>query len=308
MSKINLDLDRYSGDMGSELELRHLRYFVAVAEELHFGRAAVRLQMAQPPLSQQIRKLEAMIGAPLFNRTSRSVTLTPAGEAFLFRAQHTLAQARADLEEARRIGRGEAGRLDVGFIGSAVLLGVTDRIRAFRSRFPAVHLRLHEGFTTSVLSRLLEQQFDLGVVRDAEPHPELDLRILATEGFVAVLPADHPAAVDHDGPISASALRGEPFVLYPRVAGELAYRRNLQPCQEAGYEPDIVQEASNWNTILALVGAGLGVTIAPESAAATAPPTTRVLPLLNTTARSEVQFVRRTTDRRAILDNFCSVS
>jgi DNA-binding transcriptional LysR family regulator len=289
--------------MSTELELRHLRYFVAVAEELHFGRAAVRLQMAQPPLSQQIRKLEAMVGAPLFERTSRTVRLSPAGAALLPRAQHLLMQARADLDEAARIGRGESGRLDIGFISSAAFLGLTERIRAYRSRFPAVQLRLHESFTSSVVARLHQQELDLGLVRDAEPEPGLETRTLTTEQFVVVVPAGHPLS-EGNGPVAASALQGQPFVLFPRNAGELAHRRNLQPCREAGYQPDIVQEGSSWTTILALVGAGLGVSIAPESAAAAAPPNTRVLALSGTTARSEVQFVRRRSDRRAIVGNF----
>jgi DNA-binding transcriptional LysR family regulator len=288
-----------------DLELRHLRYFVAVAEELHFGRAAARLQMAQPPLSQQIRKLEIMTGTPLFTRTTRSVALTPAGEAFLVRARHLLAQAEADLEEAARIGRGEAGRLDIGFIGSAVFLGVPERIRAFRARFPAVELRLHEAFSAQIRAHLLEGNLDLGVVRDADPDPELDSRPLATEEFVAVVPVDHPAAGERA--ITASVLAGDPFVFFPAAAGGLAHRRNRQPCHEAGYEPDVVQEASHWTTILALVGAGLGVTIAPLSAAADAPASTRVLRLRDTQARSEVNLVRRRTDPRRIIDDFAGL-
>src|SRR5919107_1017975 len=107
-----------------ELELRHLRYFVAVAEELHFGRAAARLHMAQPPLSQQIRRLEAIVGGPLLARTSRTVALTPAGDAFLERARRILAAARESVDAAARIHRGEAGSLDVGFVSSAITLGV----------------------------------------------------------------------------------------------------------------------------------------------------------------------------------------
>src|SRR3954447_6480021 len=116
-----------------DLELRHLRYFVAVAEELHFGRAAARLHMAQPPLSQQIRRLEAIAGARLLDRTSRSVALTPAGDAVLTRARPLLAAADESVAEAARIGRGEAGHLDVGFVSSAITLGVPERIQAFRT-------------------------------------------------------------------------------------------------------------------------------------------------------------------------------
>ena len=180
--------------MVAQLELRHLRYFVTVAEELHFGRAAERLHMAQPPLSQQIRRLEELIGTALFDRSSRRVSLTAAGEAFLVRSRRLLDQARSDVEEAARIGRGEQGRLGIGFISSAIPLGITDRIHAFRSQYPAVHVQLHEGFTALILGRLLAHEIDMGVVRDCEPQPALISTLLATEPFVAVVPVDHPAA------------------------------------------------------------------------------------------------------------------
>jgi DNA-binding transcriptional LysR family regulator len=286
-----------------DLELRHLRYFVAVAEELHFGRAAQRLHMAQPPLSQQIRRLEDIVGSRLLVRTSRSVALTPAGAAFLERARRLLAQADESVDEAARIGRGEAGTLDVGFVSSAITLGVPERIHAFRSRFPEVHTRLHEGQTSATIARLERGEVDLGIVRDAEPRAGLDTAALETEGFVAVLPRDHPHA--RRKRLDAAALRDEPFVLYPRTAGELAYRRNLQPCVDAGYEPRIVQEATNWVTVFHLVGVGVGVTIAPASAAGIRPDTVVGIPLSGP-ARSEVQLVTRAGDDRAVIRNFAA--
>jgi DNA-binding transcriptional LysR family regulator len=286
-----------------DLELRHLRYFVAVAEELHFGRAAQRLHMAQPPLSQQIRRLEAIVGSRLLVRTSRSVALTPAGAALYARARRLLAQAEESLDEAARIGRGEQGTLDVGFVSSAITLGVPERIQAFRQRYPAVRTRLHEGQTALTVARLLRGEVDLGIVRDAEPAPGLDTATLATEGYVAVLPAGHPHARRRR--LDAAVLRDEPFVLYPRTAGELAHRRNLQPCADAGYEPDIVQEATNWVTVFHLVSAGVGVTIAPASAADIRPVTVVSVPLASP-ARSEVQLVTRAGDDRAVVRNFAA--
>ena len=286
-----------------DLELRHLRYFVAVAEELHFGRAAQRLHMAQPPLSQQIRRLEAIVGGPLLARTSRSVALTPAGAAFLERARRLLAQAEEGLDEAARIGRGEAGRLDVGFVSSAITLGVPERLQAFRARYPAVHTRLHEGQTSATIARLQRREVDVGIVRDAEPAEGLTLATLATEGFVAVLPRTHARAARRR--LNARALADEPFVFFPRSAGELAYRRNLRPCADAGFEPRIVQEATNWVTVFHLVGVGVGVTIAPASAAEIRPATVVGIPLTGP-ARSEVQLATRTGDDRAVVRNFAS--
>jgi DNA-binding transcriptional LysR family regulator len=258
--------------------------------------------MAQPPLSQQIRKLEAAVGCPLLARTSRSVALTPAGEAFLLRARRVLAATQEGVEEAARIGRGEAGHLDVGFVSSAITLGVPQRIQAFRSRYPDVRLQLHEGMTSQTVGRLLDRSIDMGVVRDAEQQPGVVVETLATEPFVAVLPATHPHAADER--VAAGALRDDPFVFYPRRAGELAYQRNLQACFDAGYEPRIVQEATHWLTVFHLVGAGIGITIAPASAADIAPPTVRPVPLAGGSARSEVQLIVRERDDRAMVANF----
>jgi len=291
------------GPLDRRPQLRHLRYFVAVAEELHFGRAAQRLQMAQPPLSQQIRQLEAMVGCPLFERTSRVVTLTPAGEAYLVRARRVLDQVQDDLAEAGRIGRGEQGSLDIGFVSSAILLGAAEHIRAFQENHPGIRLRLHEGFTSQITALLLNRQLDVGIVRDAEPHSELDATTLATEPFVAILPADHSHAHETDG-VHAAVLRDDPFVFFPRAAGERAYQRNVLPCLEAGFDPKIVQEASNWLSVIHLVGAGLGVTIAPASSGSAAPASVRVLPLLGTRATSEVQIMHRTEDQRAVPRDF----
>jgi DNA-binding transcriptional LysR family regulator len=297
-------LDRqHQYPMAMDLELRHLRYFVAVAEERHFSRAAQRLHMAQPPLSQQIRRLEAIVGSRLLVRTSRSVALTPAGAAFLERAGRLLAQADESIEEAARIGRGELGTLDVGFVSSAITLGVPERIQAFRERFPDVHTRLHEGQTSQIIARLTRGEVDLAIVRDAEPSADLTNVTLATEGFVAVLPRSHVHADRRR--LSAKALRDEPFVLYPRSAGELAHRRNLLACVDAGYEPRIVQEATNWVTVFHLVGAGVGITIAPASAAEIRPTTVATIPLTSR-ARSEVQLVTRADDDRMVLRNFAA--
>src|SRR3954470_820933 len=152
--------------MDREIELRHLRYFAAVAEELHFGRAAERLHLAQPPLSQQIRKLEGMVGHALFTRTSRAVRLTSAGEVFLQRAHRTLRNVQEDLEEARSVGRGEVGSLKVGFIGSSMLTSLPAMLGEYRRRYPKVRLQLHESHTAGVIQGLGTAALDIGFLRD----------------------------------------------------------------------------------------------------------------------------------------------
>ena len=251
--------------MNIEIELRHLRYFVAVAEELHFGRAAQRLHLAQPPLSQQIRKLEEILGYPLFERTSRSVNLTAAGQVFLERAQRTLRNVNRDIDEARSIGRGEVGSLHIGFVGSAMLTTLPAIFRRYREAYPLVRLHLHESFTSKVIEGLQNGTLDAGLLRDGDPG-NLDSGLTAatiySEPFVAVLPSNHRLA--NRKAINPSDLRGEPFVHYPRSAGSYAFEKPFSLFGDPGYRPQIVQEASHWLSILRLIGAGLGVSIAPD--------------------------------------------
>ena len=251
--------------MNSEIELRHLRYFVAVAEELHFGRAAERLHLAQPPLSQQIRKLEGMLGYPLFDRTSRSVSLTAAGQVFLERAQRTLRNVHRDIEETQSVGRGEVGSLHIGFVGSAMLTVLPAIFRQYREAYPSVRLHLHESFTAKVIEGLQNGTLDAGLLRDGDPVDGLIATTLYSEPFVAVLPAHHPRAKQKT--ISASALRDEPFVYYPRSAASRAYEKPLTLCEEHGFRPQIVQEAHNWLTILRLIGPGWESPLRPPACA-----------------------------------------
>ncbi|WP_166280265.1 LysR family transcriptional regulator [Motilibacter deserti] len=285
-----------------DVELRHLRYFVAVAEELHFGRAAQRLHMAQPPLSQAVRQLEEAVGCALLSRTSRSVRLTPAGEAFLDRARRTLHNVARDVHEARSIGRGEAGVLNVGYVGSVMMTLLPDVLRRHLDEFPGVQLRLHESFTSRVVEGLLDGSVDAGVVRDAEPVAGLEASPLLTERFVAVVPAAHPAA----GGSSASVLelRDDPFVSPPRSAGPRAYEKPMSICEEHGFRPAVAHEATHWLTILRLVGAGLGVTIAPECVRTIASPEVRCLDLPGTRVRSEVELVHREGEPRPMVAAF----
>ena len=247
--------------MDRDIELRHLRYFVAVAEELHFGRAARRLNIAQPPLSQQIKQLETHLGYPLLTRTSRSVALTGAGEAFLEKARRTLLNVSRDIDEVRSIGRGEVGSLHIGFIGSGMLTTLPSIFRSYREAYPRVTLHLHESFTSKVIQGLENGELDIGILRDGDPIEGLHSVSIFSEPFVAVLPASHPRA--RQDSISPSALRNEPFVHYPRSAGARAFEKPLTICEDYGFRPRIVQEASHWLTILRLVGAGFGVSIAP---------------------------------------------
>jgi len=292
--------------MDRDIELRHLRYFVAVAEELHFGRAAQRLHLAQPPLSQQIRKLEAILGHALFTRTSRAVRLTSAGEVFLERARRTLRNVQEDLDEARTIGRGEVGFLRVGFISSAMLTPLTAMIGRYRSQFPGVHLQLYESYTAQVLQSIANTTLDAGFIRDGGPALGITLETLFSEPFIAVVPASHPLAVHRQ--ISAAKLRDEPFVFFSPTAGTHAYEKGIAPCVEQGFRPRVVQEGPQWLTILRLVGAGLGVTLAPACVRQIATEDVACLNLRATKAHTEVQLAYRTGEDRAIVAAFSTIA
>ena len=292
--------------MDRDIELRHLRYFVAVAEELHFGRAALRLNLAQPPLSQQIRKLEELLGYSLFTRTSRSVSLTHAGEALLQRARRTLRNVQRDIDETRSIAHGDVGSLHVGFVGSAMLTMLPGIFRSYREAYPRVKLHLHESFTALVIEGLENGTLDAGILRDGDPVEGLQVTTIFSEPFVAVLPATHPSAKQKS--ISIAVLRDEPFVYYPRSAGARAYEKALTLCEEHGFQPQIVQEASHWLSILRLIGAGLGVSIAPACVRRIASEEVVCLPLRGARAVSNIELAWLAGDARPIVERFRQIA
>ena len=292
--------------MNQYVELRHLRYFVAVAEELHFGRAANRLHLAQPPLSQQIRKLEEIVGHALFTRTSRAVKLTSAGEVFLERARRTLRKVQEDVEEAQRVGRGEVGFLRVGFIGSSMLTALPGMLGRYRRQYPKVNLQLAEFHTSGIIQQLLDDAMDVGVMRDSGPTDGLVVERLFCEPFVWVVPRRHSLAKRKA--LSGAELRDEPFVMPPVIASRRAYDKMVSLCEECGFRPQVVQEAPQWLTILRLVGAGIGVTVAPACVQRIATPDVVCRKVQRTRTRSDIELAYRIGEDRAIVKTFCDVA
>jgi len=247
------------------MELRHLRYFTAVAEELHFTRAAARLGIGQPPLSQQIQQLEREIGTPLFLRLPRGIALTEAGAQFLDDARAILASADRAIDMARRLGRGERGAITVGFTASAVFHSYLPRaIRAFRDRYPDVRITLTESNTVTLLRGLRAGEVDVAFVRppyvlDAEFESE---RVL-DEPMLIALPPGHPLSRKRAVPIAE--LADEDFVLYPRPIGAGLYDAIQSACQRAGFAPRVIQEAPQMASIVSLVAAGVGISIVPAA-------------------------------------------
>jgi DNA-binding transcriptional LysR family regulator len=251
--------------MKQEIEFRHLRYFLAVAETLHFSKAAAQLGMAQPPLSQQIRSLERILGYPLFERTTRGVRLTKVGEYFRERAWNTVTKMQDDVEMARRLGSGQEGVLTVGFSGSVMLTTLPKAIERYRRGYPKVELRLRELVTAEQMPSLLDGTLDLGFLRDGEPRDGLSIESILRERFIAVLPARHRLA--GRATIRPGDLRNEPFVLFARRMGPLAFDRTVSCCEEEGFRPNVVQEAPQWPTVVRLVAAGSGISLAPACVA-----------------------------------------
>ncbi|GAB2871444.1 LysR family transcriptional regulator [Pseudoduganella ginsengisoli] len=247
------------------MELRHLRYFLAVAEELSFTRAAERLHIGQPPLSQQIQALEQEVGARLFERSKRWVRLTEAGKLFLRDARQILAQSEQAIVTARRAQRGEAGELRVGFTFSTPFTPLFAQvIRQYRQLYPHVALTLHEMATLHQLDALEGRKLDLGFVRPPEVTlPDgIAMTMLREDPLVLILPADAPLARRRT--IHVSDLQGMPFVMYPKEAGTGIYHQIFRLCRAAGFVPQIAMEAGEASTIIGLVAAGLGVSVLPQ--------------------------------------------
>lgn len=247
--------------MSQEIELRHFRYFLAVAETLHFSRAAERLGIAQPPLSQQIRRLEKLLGHALFDRTTRGVRLTVAGQLLAERARSTIEKVQDDLAQVRRLGRGEEGTLTVGFSGSIMFTNLPAAIKRYRRRYPRVELRLREMVTSAQIPALLNRTLDLGFLRDGDPTAGIETSTLLKERYVAVLPDWHVLAGKRS--LQVLDLKDESFILFARSIGPLAFDRTIACCQKVGFLPQIVQEASQWSTVVRLVAAGVGVSLLP---------------------------------------------
>ena len=247
------------------MELRHIRYFLAVAQERHFTRAAAKVGIGQPPLSQQIKDLEAEVGAQLFRRLAHGAELTAAGEAFMAGVKEMPALAERATRAARRAARGETGSLRVGFTASSAFnVVVPAAIRSFRRVYADVDLTLEEANTTRLVAGLQDGAFDVVFLRPGAAGGEtLQLRLLSEEPMVAALPAGHPAAAQDK--VDLAALKDDPFLLFPREIGPTLYDTIIGACRDAGFEPIIGQLAPQLASVVTLVAAELGVSIVPAS-------------------------------------------
>jgi DNA-binding transcriptional LysR family regulator len=284
------------------LELRHLRYFVAVAEELHFRRAAERLHVSQPPLSQQIRALERELGVMLFERNRRRVELTAPGRALLEEARTVLAAVDHAVEVTQRVARGEAGQLAIGFVGSAMYGALPDALRDFRTARPDVELRLRELPTGAALDALAEGRIDVGVVRPAQVDPGISIDIVSREAVVVALPEGHELAARRR--LTLPDLSRETLVLLSRREAP-----GLRAAVDALVaDPVDVQEVSEVRTVLGLVSAGIGVSVVPESVAGSERAGVVFRPLAGRAPTVELALAWREDDPSPVLAAFLEMA
>lgn len=278
------------------MELRHLRYAVTLAEELHFGRAAERLGISQPPLSQQIRALEEELKVRLFDRSSRNVELTEAGRLFVAEARATLDQADRARQTAARAHRGEIGELTLGIYPSALLAApVAGAILGFRRRHPLVRLVLRERAVYAAIRELVAGSLEVAYLRSAT-RPDLPagfgLVEVMREPMVLVVHAQHRLA-GSEGPVPLEALAQEAFIHFSPRSDSAMNEHFAALCASAGFEPRIEQEANQNGSILALIGQGIGISVLPRSLCRLSLPELRVLPLANGWATSGVWLAHR---------------
>jgi len=285
------------------MELRHLRYFVTVAEELHFGRAAQRLHLSQPPLSMQIKALEQELGTQLLLRTQRRVELTVAGVVFLDEARDILSRVEQARSAALRAARGEVGELTVGFVTIADYNLLPQALLEFRAQSPGIRLVLREATTDVQLRDLAAERMDVGFLLSPVKDERLDVLPLLREPLMAALPERHALARGRRS-MSLHRLADSPFIMVPRHVAPGLYDDVVSFCRQAGFSPRVEQEAVQMQTIMSLVSAGLGVALIPASLRHIGRTGVAYRELREESPRTEIALAWRANDTRPTLQRF----
>ena len=283
------------------MDFRQFRYFIAAAEELHFARAAEKLGIAQPALSQQIKAIEQQLGTRLFLRAKRRVELTETGAIFLEEARAALEQADRAVRIVRNMARGEAGQIDIGLVGSAMYEPLfAHQLNTFRKAHPDVQIALHELPIPTQIEAVRTHHLDIAIVRDPLPEPLLhgvEHFLLSTQQLVAVLPETHPRAGDPE--IRLIDLKDDTFIAFDDVAGVGIGQALLDLCREAGFAPRITQKVSEIATLISLIAAGFGVGLVAGIVAHLRLPGVCYRPLAETDAASNLVVIHRRFERSA---------
>ncbi len=288
------------------MELKRLRYFIAVAEELHFGRAAARLEMAQPPLSRQIAALEHDLECQLFDRSRSQIRLTQAGAAFLESSRDLVERLESAYREARLIGQGGAGRLRIAFVGSATHGPLPTLIKSYRSHFPNVDLSLSAMNNAELERALIQQDIDIAVARPRLQGDDLRSVLLIDEPLVLALPDNAPLAAQR-GPISLASLEGETFVLYPRRPRPSFADYVVRTCEMNGFIPRDQVFAQDYQTAISLVSVGVGLSIVPQSVSRVSRPGVFFRPFTGENPGTQLTIQARLDNRRPQVVNFFDV-
>lgn len=287
------------------MELRQLQYFLVVAEELNFSRAAARLQMSQPPLSRQILQLEQEIGIELFRRTKRRVELTDAGKVFLAETRQILSQVEQSVQLAQRANRGEIGRLVVGFEGSSTYDVIPMSLKVYRERFPEVDLIVYAMTTEEQIQALLENRISIGFVVSPLNDKKLTIEIILREALILAICESHSLVRRNE--VRVKELEGESFIMFQRNRGCGLYDQVIAVCQRAGFSPRVIQEADEMQVILGFVAAGLGITLLSASVQQFQRPGVVYRTLRPSTPKVNLALAWRRDDPSAVLQAFIEV-
>lgn len=290
------------------MNLRQLKYFIAVAEELHFGRAAQRLHISQPPITRQIQQLEEELDARLFNRTPRGVELTQAGQLFLNEARNIVGLLDQAADRVHRAAEGSLGRLDLAIFGSGILSFIPRIVLEFKRRYPDVKVVMHTLDKMAQVEALQNRSIDMGFNRMVTPVPGLIIEELAFEQLYAAVPDPGPHA--HLDEINLSDLAKEPMLLFPASRTQGFVEKVTGLCHEAGFAPNVAQVVGDGLTAMALVGAGFGVCLVPDSITQVSMPGVKYLPLRaeGSDPRVDISCIYREGDPSPVLANFLDVA
>jgi DNA-binding transcriptional LysR family regulator len=284
------------------MDLRTLRYFSAVVREGHFGRAALSLGIAQPPLTRQIQKLEQELGVALLHRTQKKFEVTQAGQLLYERARRLLDGAEQAEADVRRVGTGETGRLIIGFVHSNAFTILPGVVARFRAAYPDVEIDLREMWHTNLVAGLETGSIDAGLLRPPVSSSALQVVTLIREPFLALVPAGHRLAPRRT--IQLRQFGGEPFVMYSRLGSPLIHSRVMEMCKRAGFAPHITQYADQIHTVASFVGAGIGVALAPSTVTSFNMPGLRYLQIADKPAPLPMGVMWRTGNNSGLLRNF----
>jgi DNA-binding transcriptional LysR family regulator len=288
-----------------EIDLKVLYYFTIVAQEKNFGLAARRIGIEQPPLSLAMQKLERKLGGKLFDRSNRRIALTESGEALLPEALKLLATTKHIVDKVRRINRGEAGVLNIGFTSSTIFCGIPELIQKHRQAYPHAEFSLRELSPAAQLAELKNGTLDVGFIREPAAVASITCKSLRQEHFVAALSSGHPLA--HRKQLKVKDLEKEPFVLFPQYIAPTLYNKLQAIFKAAHFQPRVIQEANEWQTIVNLVEANLGISICPSSFQKLQIGQIRYIPLTDVKIKTGVSVCINADYKSKLIDSFLAL-